>query len=64
MIANSLLDDLALCRGDGGVDAEVLEERLHADAEIFIVAVDRGPDDGLASSALGAADGRVNPNWI
>jgi len=45
-----------LCRGDSGVDAQVLEERLHADAEIFVVAVDGGPAGGLASSALGAAD--------
>jgi hypothetical protein len=35
------------------VDAQVLEKRLHADAEIFIVAVDGPPDDGLASSTLG-----------
>jgi hypothetical protein len=38
------------------VDAQVLEERLHADAEIFIVPVDGGPGGGLASLALGAAD--------
>src|SRR6266571_1880781 len=56
MIANGLSMPGRLCRGEGGVDAQVLEERLHADAEIFIVAVDGGPDGGFASSALGAAD--------
>src|ERR1035441_800565 len=41
-----------LCR-DG--DAEVVEEGLYADAEGLIVAVDAGPDGGLASQP-GAAD--------
>lgn len=37
------------------MDAQVLEECLHADAEIFIVAVGGGPDGGLASFAFPVA---------
>jgi hypothetical protein len=56
MIANSLsmLAVYAARRGD--VNAQVLEESLHADAEIFIVPVDNRPAGGLASPALRAVD--------
>jgi tetratricopeptide (TPR) repeat protein len=44
-----------LCSGGLRLDADVPEERLHADPEVFVVAVDGGPDLGLAAHA-GAAD--------
>jgi hypothetical protein len=53
MIANSLSMHGCLYREEGGVDAQVLEERLHADEEGLVVAVDGGPVGGPASSALG-----------
>src|SRR6201987_452441 len=47
--------ECCLCGGGLCLDSDVPEERLHADPEVLVVAVDGGPDLGLAAHA-GAAD--------
>jgi hypothetical protein len=47
-----------ICCLCGCVDAEVVEEGVHADADLFVVAVDGGPGRRLAAEAWAAHAGQ------